>query len=459
MKKYQILFVLVALALASFLTTEVIQADVAPPEHPPGSNLVPGSESTQVRMVAETVTLVLLPDSGPNQLGQAKVTADFTMRNLGSAEETMAARFPVGASDGQGGIPQITDFSVKVNGSKRPTRAITGEDPNGWEDSVPWAEFDVSFPPEEDVNIVVTYTIQGTGYYPFSYFTYILSTGAGWKDTIGSADVIVRFPYEVSSHNVIINPADLGWRESTPGAILAGKEVRWHYDDLEPTQENNIRVTIVAPDAWKMVLAERENVEKNPKDGEAWGRLGKIYKEIIYFGKALRVDEGGLELYALSVQAYEKCLALLPDDALWHAGYAELLWFNNMWVYENPDEALRAAQEINLALELAPENETIREIADEFVWHPDFAVKNDDGTYTFFWLTATPVPTMEVTVAEATPVPTEISVVNTEVSPSLALLENPTATPAPKTSSPICGGAALPVGLVAFIFIFRKKNK
>ena len=461
MKKYQIL--LLVFVGAMFLALHPAKADVAPPVRPPGANLEPGSESTQVRMVAETVTLAILPDSGPNQLGQAKVTADFTMRNLGSETETMAARFPVGASDGRGGIPQITDFGVRVNGDPRPTRTITGEDPNGWEDSVPWVEFDVSFSPGQDVNIVVTYTIQGTGYYPFSYFTYILSTGAGWKDTIGSADVIVRFPYEVNRQNVIIEPADLGWSESSPGAVLTGREVRWHYDDLEPARENNIVVSIVAPDAWKTVLAERANVEKNPNDGEAWGRLGKIYKEIIYTGKTLRSDAGGLELYDLGVQAYEKCLILLPDDALWHAGYAELLWFNNSWVYNDTDEALRAAYEINLALELAPGNERIREIADSMTWwDSSFAVKNDDGTYTFFWLTATPAPTMEVVAVEGTPVPTEtpteIPDVNTEVTPSPVPLENSSPTPIPQTSSPICGGAALPVGLVAFIFMVRKKN-
>lgn len=330
MKKYYVVFVLLVFVVVTLAIPQGVQADVAPPQQPPGSNLEPGSETTQVRMVAETVTIELLADSGYNDLGQAKVTADFTMRNLGSAEETMAARFPVGASDERGGIPQIADFAVQVNGSQRPTRATTGEDPNGLEDSVPWAEFDVTFPPGEDVNIVVTYTIAGTGYYPFSYFTYILSTGAGWKDTIGSADIIVRFPYEVNAHNVIVEPSYIGWKETSPGAILDGKEVRWHFDDLEPAQENNITVSIVAPDAWEKVLTERAIVEKNPDDGEAWGRLGKDYKKIVYTGRTLRIDQGGVEVYELAKDAYEKCLALLPDDALWHAGYAELLWFNNM---------------------------------------------------------------------------------------------------------------------------------
>jgi tetratricopeptide (TPR) repeat protein len=66
---------------------------------------------------------------------------------------------------------------------------------------------------------------------------------------------------------------------------------------------------------------------KNPNDGEAWGRLAKAYKEVVKMPKGyLREDPAGIELYALSKDAYEKCLALLPNDPLWHYGYADLLW-------------------------------------------------------------------------------------------------------------------------------------
>lgn len=448
-------FIILVFLSAIFLIPNSALADVAPPSNPPGSNLAPGEEITQVRMVAETVLIDVQSDSGEDGLGRAKVTADFTMRNLGSETESMAARFPVGASDGRFNIPEITDFKVRVNGNSVSTRQIEGEDPYLSADSVPWAEFDVIFPPGEDVGIIVTYTIKATGYYPFSYFTYILSTGAGWKDTIGSADIIVRFPYEVSPQNVIINPADMGWSESTPGAALTGNEIRWRYNELEPTPANNIRISFVSPEAWKKVLTERDNINQNPNDGEAWGRLGKNYKEIIQPGKGLRVDEGGLQLYDLSVHAYEKSLELLPNDALWHAGFAELLALPGIWgMQDYPDETLRAAEEMNRALELDSQNEKIIEILDWMTWDSDFAVKNSDGSYSLLWLTATPFPATIAIETEAAPKSTPVPVATAPLAPP----SEPTDEPASKPASPICGSAAaLPLALVAFIFARRKQ--
>ncbi len=68
-------------------------------------------------------------------------------------------------------------------------RRIQGAEPTfGFEDeTVPWAEFDVSFPPGEDVTISVSYDLAGTGYESetCTNFYYILATGAGWNGTIG----------------------------------------------------------------------------------------------------------------------------------------------------------------------------------------------------------------------------------------------------------------------------------
>ena len=68
-------------------------ADVAPPVNPPGSNPQPGTENTQVRMLAETV---LIEIQSTAELGSARVTADFSMRNLGSAmkKSPRASRSP-----------------------------------------------------------------------------------------------------------------------------------------------------------------------------------------------------------------------------------------------------------------------------------------------------------------------------------------------------------------------------
>src|SRR2546428_12670213 len=93
---------LLALALA-----RTALADIAPPEQPPGSNISPGGQ-TQVRMAAERVVLDVRPRefSGTEpylagQLAEAQVSGDFTMHNLGAADEQMQVRFPLGDPSGR----------------------------------------------------------------------------------------------------------------------------------------------------------------------------------------------------------------------------------------------------------------------------------------------------------------------------------------------------------------------
>lgn len=408
MKKWIVLVICLILFAAPVRTL----ADVAPPAQPPGSNPGPGSENTQVRMLAERVLIDVIA-GGENSLGKAQVTAEFTMRNLGEKTETMAARFPISANDGFSRYPEIKNLQVKVDGSSVGTRRIRGEDPYYGGDSVPWAEFDVAFPPGEDVNIRVSYQLDGTGYYPFTSFNYILSSGAGWNDTIGKADVIVRLPYEASTENVLLS-GDTGYWFTSQGAELAGSEVRWHFEDLEPTSENNLRVELVAPSLWQKVTQEKANIERNPQDGEAWGRLAKAYKESAFLPKELRPDEGGQALFELSEQAYQKCLELKPNDADWHAGYAELLyWRYNLGRWENPDDytyAVRAAQLLQRAVEINPRSPKALELLEEFEWG-EF-VRRDGDTYDFLLLTATPTPRSTPTspataTTEATQTPTQ----------------------------------------------------
>jgi hypothetical protein len=462
-------------------------ADIAPPYQPPGASLEPGKETTQVRMLAENVLIDVKPGSG-DSLGTAQVTADFTMRNLGDQTETMAVRFPISANDGRFGKPEIKNLQVQVNGNNIGTKRIQGEDPYWGGDQVPWAEFQVKFPPGKDVPIRVTYTLEGMGYQPFVSFNYILSTGAGWKDTIGSADLIVRLPYQANEQNVILG-TQIGWSETTPGASLEGKEIRWHYENLEPERENNLDVALVMPAKWQKVLKEQANVAKNPDDGEAWGRLGKLYKELAFLPRELRPDAGGQALYDLSVQAYEKCLELKPNDALWHVGFAELYyWHHNVthWLTQDDDSDLRRTLALlQRAIEINPKTTQAVEMLDDISSvYPEYIEKTGDG-YVFLYLTATPqvfasqtstavkptateestaapfVPNIKTAVAvaaastrtptailEPTIEPTQPS--PTQVAPTQASVE-PTAA-AGKTGTGLCGtGLLLPLVVIAVV--------
>jgi hypothetical protein len=64
-------------------------------------------------------------------------------------------------------------------------------------------KFDVIFPPQTDVIIKVQYILEAAGELPYIQFDYVFSTGAGWRGTIGSAELTVRFPYAVNIQNYI----------------------------------------------------------------------------------------------------------------------------------------------------------------------------------------------------------------------------------------------------------------
>lgn len=453
MKRVFSLFAIVLLAAAVFPRN--VRADVAPPANPPGANPEAGAEGTQVRMMAETVLIEVQPGASANDLGQAKVTADFTMRNLGSETESMAVRFPLSINDGFGRFPEIRSLQIKVNGRTVSTRRVMQADPLYAYEDVPWAEFDVTFPAGQDVLIQVTYGVDGTGEYPFVSYRYIFHTGEGWKDTIGRADLIVRLPYEANPQNVIFDETT-GWSMTIPGGRMTGNEIRWRFDDLEPTSENDFEISLVMPSVWQKALNERRNVENNPNDGEAWGRLGKLYKEMFFFRRGFRHDAGGQELYRLSVEAYERAVTLLPDDGLWHAGFADLLAVHAYYVsWEGGDataEALRSMQEIHRALELAPNDPKVKEIAESIYYFFPDAVDLLESGYDFLWLTATPLPApptiapaAEPTAtpeAEYTPPVAESAVPTPEAEPS------PTALPS-SAGNPLCGSAlVIPLALV-----------
>jgi tetratricopeptide (TPR) repeat protein len=458
-------FIILLLVLLAFPSD--VRADVAPPIYPPGSNPQPGAEITQVRMAAETVVIEVQKDTEPQSLGRARVTADFTMHNLGAADESMAVRFPITGNDGRGEYPEIGNLLITVDGNQVRHRLANYPEvdyPN--QELVPWAEFDVNFPAGQDVSIRVAYDLKGSGYYPFTAFYYILETGAGWKDTIGSANMILRLPYEASPQNVIMN-VQIGWAETTPGGVFQGNEVRWRFDDFEPGENQpvrNMEFALVASAAWQTVLNARANVERSPNDGEAWGRLAKAYKEIFFQGKGYRNDAGGQELYQLSVEAYEKCLSLKPNDAQWHAGFADLLAERAMWDswFSDPTpETFRALEEIHTALDLAPNDPLVREIAQNITYMiPDGITQNGDD-FDFPWLTQTPTalpptPTM-IPLEESTATPLAIPTDTPQAEPTQVEPTQTNPTPVPQASNPICGSAAFLPLIAMLLFVWKRK--
>ena len=181
------LYITVAFLVTFSVVPVSVKADIAPPEKPPGTNIVPGNEFTQVSMVSEIVVLNVLAHPASGSLGQAETSALFIMRNLGTSVERMDVRFPLtfwnGISDGFFNYPDIKDLHVKVDGKSVPTRQMTMPNPHDGDDPpVPWSVFEVTFPPGKDVLIALTYTSEGFGEFPNVVFCYVLETGSSPRE-------------------------------------------------------------------------------------------------------------------------------------------------------------------------------------------------------------------------------------------------------------------------------------
>lgn len=452
------------LLLFLLVPPSAVLADVAPPYFPPGANPQPDTETTQVRMAAETVLIDVQRDTRAGSLASARIRADFTLQNLGSVDEQLAVRFPISADNGRGEFPEIADLVVRVNGRQVAWRRANYPALRYADVLVPWAEFDVQFPAGKDTLIQVVYTLQGTGYPPYTAFYYVLETGAGWKGSIGSADIILRLPYAATPQNVVLD-MQIGWAFTTPGAVFEGNEMRWHFEDFEPGEDGvvqNMEFALVSPAAWQAVLKAQQETNRSPGNGEAWGRLGRAYKQIFFMNKGYREDDGGRELYGLSLEAYQKCLEILPGDAQWHAGFADLLVSKSYWESwgQGPTTAtLRGIEEIHTALQLAPNDPKVQEIAASIHYMFPEAMPEMENGYDFPWLTQTPLfslPTQTSVVAFAplatnTPeaaTPTDTPEPSASDTPAV-VVTSPAAPP--RSKSPLCSSAALaPVAAVVF---------
>jgi tetratricopeptide (TPR) repeat protein len=352
-------------------------ADIAPPPAPSGSNLHPPVENTNVRMVYEQVVFQVAGVSlYPS--GHANVTARFVMHNTGEYPETMQVRFPLNHGKytldfvfdmeedtcGQSTFPSLYGFQVKVDG-KELEPFITEEEitlPTDQfyyklEDTLTdlcWAYFEVTFLPGEKTVVDLSYTVPGYITHELDStvtYDYILGTGAGWKGTIGEAVIRARFPYPLNEYNVIgCRPEDCQIRE---------REITWHDQGFDPAGEVSFHV--IRPEKWHKAVREMEHLQENPDDGEAWGRLGKAYKEM------LRAPRGFLpypaikkELAQRSEEAYQKAVELRPEDADWQYGYAELLCFkvSPLWAEQEPTEETwkACAAQVERVLERDPQH-------------------------------------------------------------------------------------------------------
>jgi tetratricopeptide (TPR) repeat protein len=344
------------------------------------------------------------------------------MRNQGDATEQILIGFPLTCDwcmvDETGYPEVIDDLDIYVNSLQVAYRQeeLTFQSASELL-SVSWAVFDMTFPPDQDVFIRVSYTAGGWGYTASGYrtFLYALITGAGWYDTIGSVDIVARLPYPANAQNTWIDVSGLRGDSPIVTPIISGNELSWHFDDLEPSAD--FKLTIVHPWLWFSALVEEENVRFNPQDGEAWGRLGLAYKQMVGTNpKFLRFGPDAAPIYSRAVEAYAQATTLLPDDPMWHAGFAELLYSHFYWTdyvmnWDNqPVEDLsaltRAVDEARRSLEIDPNNELALDILNQVSFTFPDAVQIIDGKPSYPILTSTAVLSHLLQAPTATIAPT-----------------------------------------------------
>ncbi|MBI4670336.1 MAG: PD40 domain-containing protein [Chloroflexi bacterium] len=349
---------LVCLAALILFGAPRAEADVAPNPEAAASDISP-EQGTQVQMASERVVLDIqmrpFQRYGETFTGPvANVTADFTMRNLGSADETMEVRFPKSFPTAHGFSPIVAGNAIEsietfVNGAPVANHQETFDD-------TPWAVWQVNFPAGRDVNLRVQYRTLGTDFYGSIDFYYILQTGAGWRGPIGQGDIVFQFPY----------PADLDMVESkdtyiraeypstTPPFVAEGNQLRWHFENLEPTPKDNVRLLILRPDLWQAILDARAQAQLQPNNAAAQIQLGQQYRKAIPIKKGWPHDSTIADRFGASADAaFRRAVTLAPNDFAAHLAYARFLT-DHTWSLTPEPYYTQARREIARALELNP---------------------------------------------------------------------------------------------------------
>lgn len=339
-KRIHIRYLLISSLLLALclISTGDAAADVGLPPSQPGSSLSPGDYETRVQMVSEQVEIII-PEKLPEKwMAEAQVTADFQMLNLGEADETIEVWFPFGEkSEYSKGwdVIQVIDLQVWVDGQEREVMVNQSDQ---W--LIIWAHWPVTFPAGESVHIRVSYTITenlvGGGPYNFHSFFYIMETGAGWEGVIEEAVLTVQAPYVLDELEDFLGGAAFFARPE--GYSPDGNTISWTFQDLEPTEDDNLEIYLLHQEIWKTINSAREALADDPDDWEASYQLAAALHAWLNAQPSLvsggfiatAPDLSGLE--ELAAACYRRALDHSPPDlSLYHQAFAFFRWYPS-WI-------------------------------------------------------------------------------------------------------------------------------
>lgn len=467
------LFMISLCIVLLFMNSIPVSADVAPPAQPPGSD-PEATQQTMVQMAGEQVILEIQDLGLPSEAHwgdcttRAHVTASFTMINQGVAPETIAVRFPLmdpqGQGNGFGDWPQITDFKIKINGVSASTFLQTSANPwNKYDPEappIPWAAFYVTFPPRETVILEGEYTINAMGYLPIEGYYYLLETGAGWYGQIGKGDIILRMPYTVTAQNVFLDDPE---RVFSDKWHFSGKDYIIHFENLEPTHNNNINIRIVSPFAWEKIILAREKYTNSTPVDKAGTSIG-LAKALFYvFGesKNIRYDIGANEMVLEALKVLNQAIELAPDN--YEAHYVFELILYDLAFYNNAHFDAETIQRYKTELGYLEDNiaagKDIPDLNSDLSFFQEFdlniinnMVPDPNSIFSSLSTTATSTPT--VFPEQTQPSPTEKQVSLTPTNEEIVI----TPTQKQPLISIKCGKIPLSVMILIVIFFLRKRK-
>lgn len=224
-------------------------------------NTVEVMDSSEVQMVDEVITIDVYDGEKESEYGlvgngYVEVEVLYTFENLTEEAITVSMGFPedcgydcwldaedwvsygdyvwesyklfdFGAADADGGEFDVTF----VNEIEADTEAMN------------WYLYDVDFEAGEEKRIVNYYWLMPSSYKTGHWFSYILETGASWKDSIESVDVYVNFHGDLSVYDV----TQLGPEGYQYNLFGENDNVSWHFENLEPTEDDNLSVGYYPP--------------------------------------------------------------------------------------------------------------------------------------------------------------------------------------------------------------------
>ena len=231
MKMYKFTIILLTLCLHTNLF-----ADIAP--NPIKAKSISPKDQTSISMVSEKVIIDLYNDS-------SVVKCLFKMKNLGE-QEKLQIGFPEMSFHyyrQKSKVDEANRFQVKENGkvvnfdfsdSLRYNEKYRKK-VESYQIKEEWYLWKSEFKQGESKTIEVQYSLPFGMLYKSNerFFTYLLSSGANWKGTIGKAEIIVNLK-DIEMDSII---------SKLPNNFeISNKHLTWTFSDFEPTTNDDIKI-------------------------------------------------------------------------------------------------------------------------------------------------------------------------------------------------------------------------